>query len=206
MNALSLNGKAPLTLDQYTSIGPVVGNELKNKAVTAIVVVIICIVIFVTYAFRKVSEPVASWKFGLATIIALFHDVIIPTGLFIIYIHYRGGQIDILFVSAILAILGYSVHDTIVVFDRIREHLRTNQSLKGKEPFDVTVGKSVAETFGRSINTSLTIFLVLLVLYFVGGFYYSKFCTCTSHWCYCRHLFIYFCRFTASCNARKNAA
>jgi preprotein translocase subunit SecF len=171
LTALDLNGShGSTTVSRYDSIGPVVGNELKNKSLTAIIVVIICIVIFVTYAFRKVSEPVASWKYGLATIVALFHDVIIPTGLFIIYIHFKGGEIDVLFVSAILAILGYSVHDTIVVFDRIREHLRINHE-KGirKEPFETTVGKSVAETFGRSINTSLTIFLVLLVLYFIGG-------------------------------------
>jgi preprotein translocase subunit SecF len=105
----------------------------------------------------------------LATIIALAHDVIIPTGLFIIYIHYHHGEIDVLFVSAILAILGYSVHDTIVVFDRVREHLRINREERKKEQFDITVGKSVSETFGRSINTSLTIFLVLLALYILGG-------------------------------------
>jgi preprotein translocase subunit SecF len=166
--ALSLNNKYPATIDKYDSIGPVVGNELKNKAYTAIALVIVCIVLFVTYAFRKVSEPVQSWKYGLATIIALIHDVIIPTGLFIIFIHYHGGEIDVLFVSAILAILGYSVHDTIVVFDRVREHLRTNKEDRTKEPFETTVGKSVSETFGRSINTSLTIFLVLLVLYMLG--------------------------------------
>jgi preprotein translocase subunit SecF len=169
LKALSLNGKAPISVENYNSIGPVVGNELKNKAYTAIVLVIICIVLFVTYAFRKVSEPVASWKYGLATIVALLHDIIIPTGLFVAYTHFHGGEIDILFVSAILAILGYSVHDTIVVFDRIREHLRLNKGVKTKETFEETVGKSVSETFGRSINTSLTIFLVLLILYFVGG-------------------------------------
>jgi preprotein translocase subunit SecF len=167
--ALALNDKNPVTIDKYDSIGPVVGSELKNKAYTAIILVIICIVLFITYAFRKVSEPVPSWKYGLATVIALFHDVIIPTGLFIIYTHFHGGEIDVLFVSAILAILGYSVHDTIVVFDRVREHLRNNKEQKVKEPFDVTVGKSVSETFGRSINTSLTIFLVLLVLFLIGG-------------------------------------
>ncbi len=169
LGTLSLGSAYPLTVQSYNSIGPVVGSELKNKAVTAIIVVILCIVLFVTYAFRKVSEPVASWKFGLATIVALLHDVIIPTGIFIIYIHYTHGEIGILFVSAILSVLGYSVHDTIVVFDRVREHLRINKEDRKKESFDVTVGKSVSETFGRSINTSLTIFLVLLVLFFVGG-------------------------------------
>jgi preprotein translocase subunit SecF len=169
ISTLSLNNTYPASIERYDSIGPVVGSELKNKAVTAVIVVILCIVLFVTYAFRKVSEPVASWKFGLATIIALLHDVIIPTGIFIIYTHYTHGEIDILFVSAILSVLGYSVHDTIVVFDRVREHLRINKEERKKETFDITVGKSVSETFGRSINTSLTIFLVLLVLFFVGG-------------------------------------
>jgi preprotein translocase subunit SecF len=205
LSALDNNGAISMTVDSYNSVGPTVGNELKNKAYTAIAVVIICIVLFVTFAFRKVSEPVPSWKYGLATIIALAHDVIIPTGVFLIYIHFTGGQTDILFVSALLAILGYSVHDTIVVFDRIREHLRNNKEaggrlIKGKnlnanqnmknqnmkgpnvkgvnvivstanpgEPFGETVGKSVSETFGRSINTSLTIFLVLLVLVLIGS-------------------------------------
>jgi preprotein translocase subunit SecF len=169
LTALTFSNTKSFTLENYSSIGPVVGNELKNKSFTAIAVVILCIVLFITYAFRKVSEPVPSWKFGLATIVALFHDVIIPTGLFIIYAHYHGGEIDVLFVSAILAILGYSVHDTIVVFDRVREHLRVNREQRTKETFDITVGKSVSETFGRSINTSLTIFLVLVVLYLIGG-------------------------------------
>ncbi len=169
LDTLSLNNTHPLTLENYNSIGPVVGNELKRKAYTAIAVVVLAIVLFVTYAFRKVSEPVQSWKFGLATIIALLHDVIIPAGFFVIYIHYFGGEIDILFISAILAILGYSVHDTIVVFDRVREHLRINKEERKKESFEITVGKSVSETFGRSINTSLTIFLVLLALYIFGG-------------------------------------
>ena len=170
LNTLSFGGKAPANLIRYNSVGPTVGNELRKKSYLAITLVVICIVLFVTFAFRKVSQPVASWKFGLATIIALCHDVIIPTGAYILISKfYTGGQIDVLFVSAILAILGYSVHDTIVVFDRVREHLRINRENRSKEDFETTVGKSVSETFGRSINTSLTIFLVLLVLYLIGG-------------------------------------
>jgi preprotein translocase subunit SecF len=167
--ALSLGSTSPYVLESYDSVGPVIGAELEQKSIVAIAVVIACIVLFVTFAFRKVSEPVPSWKYGLATIVALAHDVIIPTGFFIMYLHYTGGQLDILFVSAALTILGYSVHDTIVVFDRIREHLRINQEQRAKEPFSITVGKSVSETFGRSINTSLTIFLVLLILFLAGG-------------------------------------
>jgi preprotein translocase subunit SecF len=127
------------------------------------------IVLFVTFAFRKVSKPVSSWKYGFATIIALFHDVIIPTGVFVFLGHFKGIEIDLLFVTGLLAILGYSVHDTIVVFDRVRENLKVNRDTGIKEEFDITVGKSVHQTFGRSINTSLTIFITLLALYLVGS-------------------------------------
>jgi preprotein translocase subunit SecF len=152
--------------EKFNSIGPVVGTQLKNKALIAILAVVLCIVLFITFAFRKVSFPVASWKYGLATIIALAHDVIIPTGVFVLWNHFHSGEIDLLFVTALLAILGYSVHDTIVVFDRVRENLKERNS---KETFIETVGKSVTQTFGRSINTSLTIFLALVALYFIGG-------------------------------------
>jgi preprotein translocase subunit SecF len=155
--------------ERFNSIGPVVGNELKNKAFVAIALVILCIVLFVTFAFRKVSKPVSSWKYGFVTILALVHDVIVPTGVFILYAHIYGGEIDLLFVTAILAILGYSVHDTIVVFDRVRENLRINYDSRQNEDFEVTVGKSVSQTFSRSINTSLTLLLVLIVMYFIGG-------------------------------------
>ncbi len=169
VEALTIDPANQVTLDRYDSVGPVVGNELRKKALTAVVIVIICIVLFITYAFRRVSEPVASWKYGLATVVALLHDVIIPTGIFIMYIKFTGGEIDVLFVSAILSVLGYSVHDSIVVFDRVRENLQKNNENKIKENFDITVGKSLSETFGRSINTSVTIFLVLLVLFIYGG-------------------------------------
>lgn len=155
--------------DQFSSVGPVVGASLKTKSYYAIAVVVLCIVLFVTFAFRKVSEPVPSWKFGLATIVALAHDVIIPTGVYIVFCHFTGAQIDLLFVTALLAILGYSVHDTIVVFDRVREHLRLNSEYRTKEDFETTVGKSVRETFGRSINTSFTIFIVLMALFLIGS-------------------------------------
>lgn len=167
--AFSEQGTLTIKEERFNSIGPVVGNELKTKALWSIGLVILCIVLFITFAFRKVSYPVASWKYGVATIIALAHDVVIPTGVFVAWSHFYGGEIDILFVTALLAILGYSVHDTIVVFDRVREHLRMNQGSKSKESFTETVGLSVNQTFGRSINTSLTIFLALVALYIIGG-------------------------------------
>ncbi len=174
INHISIN---PPTVLRQNSIGPVAGAELKSKAIKAIAVVVVMIVLFVTFAFRKVSHAslskgsrgVSSWKYGFATIIALFHDVIIPTGVFVFLGHFKGVEIDLLFVTGLLAILGYSVHDTIVVFDRVRENLKINRDSSLKEEFEETVGKSVAQTFGRSINTSLTIFITLLALFIVGS-------------------------------------
>lgn len=153
-------------LKTFDSIGPILGKEALRKAGVSIVLVILGIVLFITFAFRKVSEPVSSWKYGLVAIVALIHDVIIPTGAFSILGHYRGYEVDTLFVTAILVILGFSVHDTIVVFDRVRENLRL--SSKGKS-FETTVGESINQTIVRSINTSLTTLIALVVLYFLGG-------------------------------------
>ncbi len=169
LSAFSSDPANSAKVELSNTIGPSVGNEMQSKALYAILMVILCIVLFITFAFRKVSMPVSSWKYGFATIVALAHDVLLPAGFYVAYIHFYGGEIDLLFVTALLAILGYSVHDTIVVFDRVREHLRVNQSTKTKESFAETVGKSVSETFGRSINTSLTIFLALLALFIIGG-------------------------------------
>jgi len=150
---------------RFDSVGPTVGAELKNRALWAIVVVLILIIIYIAFAFRKVSRPVASWKYGVAAIIALFHDVFVPAGIFAILGHYFGVEIDLLFVTGILTILGFSVHDTIVIFDRIRENLRKGI---GKS-FDETVNISVNQTITRSINTSLTVFLTLMAIYLFGG-------------------------------------
>jgi preprotein translocase subunit SecF len=160
---------SPLTIERSNTIGPVAGAELKNKAILAVIVVVFMIVLFVTFAFRKVSKPVASWRYGLATIIALFHDIIIPVGVFVFLGRLYGLEIDLLFVSGLLAILGYSVHDTIVVFDRVRENLRVNEEEKVYENFETTIGKSVTQTLARSINTSLTLLIVLITLYFIGS-------------------------------------
>lgn len=164
--AAVLAALSPGTLNAFDSVGPILGAEALRKALWSIVLVILAIVIYITFAFRKVSEPVASWKYGLTAIIALAHDVIIPTGIFAILGHFAGYEVDTLFVTALLVVLGFSVHDTIVVFDRVRENLRNNS---GKESFADTVGKSVAQTFVRSINTSLTTIIALVVLYLLGG-------------------------------------
>ncbi|MEX0651971.1 MAG: protein translocase subunit SecF [Candidatus Paceibacterota bacterium] len=169
LSALSLNGEFEVAQERITTIGPVIGNELKNKALTAIIVVIIAIILFIAFVFRKVSEPVSSWKYGLIAVLALLHDVLIPIGVFAVLGHLFGSEINVLFVMALLAILGYSVNDTIVVFDRVRENLRINKELHRKEDFDLTVGKSLSQTYTRSINTSLTTVLVLFALFFFGA-------------------------------------
>ncbi len=152
---------------RFDTVGPVLGAELQGKAIWSIVLVILAILIFITFVFRKVSRPVASWKYGIVAIIALFHDVIVPTGIFA-YLGRAGGyEIDALFVTAILVILGFSIHDTIVVFDRTRENLRINGD-SGKKTFETIVGESVSQTLTRSINTSLTTVLALIVLFILG--------------------------------------
>lgn len=156
-------------IERSNTVGPVAGAELKSKAIKAIAVVILMIVLFITFVFRKVSNPVSSWKYGLATIVALIHDVVIPTGVFVFLGATLGLELDLLFVTGLLAILGYSVHDTIVVFDRVRENLRINQEQNRTEEFEHVVGRSVSQTFTRSINTSLTIFITLLALYIFGS-------------------------------------
>jgi preprotein translocase subunit SecF len=150
---------------RFESVGPVVGSELKSRAFYAIALTMLAIVLYIAWAFRKVSRPIASWKYGVATLVALVHDVIIPVGFFSILGHFMGVEIDLLFVTAVLTILGFSVHDTIVVFDRIRENLRRG----GSGDFEATVDKSIHQTLTRSINTSLTVLLTLLAVYIFGG-------------------------------------
>ena len=150
---------------RYESIGPTIGNELKSKAIYALVMVIIAIVLYIAYAFRKVSGSISSWKFGLCAVGALFHDVIIVLGIFSVLGKYLDVQIDSLFVIALLMVLGYSVNDTIVVFDRVRFNIlkETSKSLEN------TVEQGVNQTLVRSLNTSVTTLLVLLALYLFGG-------------------------------------
>lgn len=168
LTAISDGGKAKLEVKRFDTIGPILGAELRAKSLVSIILVIIAIVLFITYAFRKVSEPVSSWIYGLIAVISLVHDVIVPTGVFAILGHYYGHEVDTLFITALLVILGFSIHDTIVVFDRTRENLKINKEEGKKEAFDLTVSKSVSQTFARSINTSLTVVLTLLALYFIG--------------------------------------
>lgn len=169
----TLSGEGKLTMKEvnFNSIGPSVGRELTRKAIVAIILVSLAIICFIAFAFRKVSKPVSSWRYGLIAIVSLLHDVIIPVGLFSILSHYFGAEVDTLFVVAVLTILGLSVSDTIVIFDRIRENLSTQikaQIKIKKENFGEIVGKSLEQSFVRSISTSLTVILVLLALFFFG--------------------------------------
>lgn len=164
LKALAAGDKYKIEEKSFNSIGPSVGKELSRKAIISIILVSLGIIFFIAYAFRKVSKPISSWKYGLIAIVTLLHDIAIPAGLFAILSHYTGVEIDTLFVVALLTVLGLSVSDTIVVFDRIRENLSNHIS----SDFSETVGKSLNQTYGRSINTSLTVILVLLALYFFG--------------------------------------
>lgn len=150
---------------QFQSIGATIGKELLNKALWAIVYVILGISLYVTYAFRKVSYPVKSWKYGVITLFTLFHDVIVPAGFFAILGWKFGVEIDTNFIVALLVVMGFSVHDTIVVFDRIRENVLNHG---GNTKFSDIVNKSVNQTFARSINTSLTVMIALFAMYFFG--------------------------------------
>ncbi len=168
LDALSPEG-AQATELSFTSVGPSVGSELARKALVALGVVIITIMLYIAWAFRKVSRPVSSWVYGSIVVAILFHDVIVPTGFYAIWAHFTGAQVDTLFLVALLTILGYSVNDTIVIFDRVREHLARDQKVSTHEEFSALVGRSISETMGRSINTSLTVILVLVALAFFGS-------------------------------------
>ncbi len=150
---------------EYDSIGPVIGQELKQKALYQLILVSIGIIFYIAYAFRRVARPITPWQFGIAAVIALLHDLLIVLGIFSFLGHYHGIEIDSLFVTAMLTVLGFSVHDTIVVFDRIRENLK----IYAGQSIDFVVNHSISQTLVRSLNTSLTVLFVLLALLLFGG-------------------------------------
>lgn len=154
-----------VTEDQFTSIGPVIGKELTGRAFYQLLLVSLGIILYIAYAFRKVTRPVSSWRFGWAAIIALVHDLFIVLGVFAILGHFWNVEIDSLFVTALLTVLGFSVHDTIVVFDRIRENLR----LRAGQSLPEIINASINQTIVRSLNTSLTVIFVLTALLLFGG-------------------------------------
>lgn len=169
IGALEAEGAHALTVERFNTIGPSLGQELAIKTLYAILAVTFAIVLYIAWAFRGVSRPVPSWGYGLTTIFVLAIDIIVPTGFFAVYAFFTGAQVDTLFVIALLALLGYCVNDVIVIFDRVREHLKTNEEKNIKEDFDVTIGKSITETLSRSINTGLTIVFALAALAVIGS-------------------------------------
>jgi preprotein translocase subunit SecF len=166
MEKLSSFGTA--TEVQFNSVGPTIGEEIVRKSWWAIGLVSLSIIAFIAFAFRHVSKPVASWKYGVVTIVTLLHDVLIPTGLFAYLGYARGAEVGVFFIVAILTTLGISINDTIVVFDRIRENLRINSERGITERFTDLVWKSTMQTLTRSINTSLTVLIMLAALFVLG--------------------------------------
>lgn len=150
---------------RFESIGSVIGKELKQKSTGSIILVSLAIILYIAWAFRKVSKPINSWKYGILTVVALLHDIILPLGLFAVLGKFLNVEIGAPFIAAILTIAGYSVNDTIVVFDRVRENLIK----EGDGNFENIIEKSVNQTMARSINTTLTTLLALAAVYFFGG-------------------------------------
>ena len=152
--------------ENYQTVGPVVSRDLTNKTIWSVVIASIAIILYIAYAFRRTPKPASSWRFGLAAVAALIHDLIITTGFVSIVGHfYSWMQVDALFITALLTIMGFSVHDTIVVFDRLRENLIR----KPESDIETLANDSIIQTLSRSINTSLTTILVLTALFLIGG-------------------------------------
>lgn len=153
---------------QFSSISPIIGGEILNKGLIALGLIIVSIILFIAFAFRRVSKPIASWKYGVVTIVTLLFDVLVPVGVFAALGHFMAAEVDSLFIVALLTILGISINDKIVVFDRIRENLIKASESRKQEDFTEIVNRSISQTITRSINTSLTVVIVLLSLYFLG--------------------------------------
>jgi preprotein translocase subunit SecF len=154
-----------VTVLRFESVGPTIGAELTQKAFLAVVVASLCIILYIAWSFRHIPKPYTSWKFGVSAVIALLHDALVLLGLFSIFGHFYHAEVDTLFVTAVLTVIGFSVHDTIVVFDRVRENLPK----LSRATFSQVVDFSLTETLNRSLNTSLTVTLTLTSLLLFGG-------------------------------------
>ncbi len=155
-----------VTENRFDSVGPTVGDELKRKSLTAIVVLLFAIAAYIAFVFRKLAKVLSPWAMSLATVAALLHDIIIPIGVFALLGRYLGIEISAVFVAAILTILGYSVSDSVVVFDRVRENVLR---LGSRDKFDLVVHQSIMQTLSRSLNTTFTTLLSLIAIYLFGG-------------------------------------
>ncbi len=156
------------TEKRFESVGPTVSNDLRKKSILAISLATIALIFYIAIAFYRLPKFLSPWKFGLAAIVALAHDLLVVLGAFAIFGHFLGYEIDSLFITAMLTILGFSVHDTIVVFDRIRENFRSDSPVSHLKLEEVA-NFSIVQTIARSLNTSLTIILVLLAMLVLGG-------------------------------------
>lgn len=149
---------------RFDSIGPVIGQELRSKSIIALVVVFVAILMYIAYTFRKVSVPIASWKYGAITAFTALHDIIVPIGVFAILGKLHGVEIGTSFVAAVLTVMGFSIHDTIVVLDRVRENLQRTSGV-----FEEIVNRSLNQTIVRSLNTTISTLLALIAVYLFGG-------------------------------------
>lgn len=163
LRAILTEGGYTYTETQVNTVGPTLGKEMTRKAIIAIVIVILAILSFIAFSFREVSTPVSSWKYGASAMLTMAHDIIVPAGVYTLFSHYYGAEVNTLFVIALLTIMAVTISDKIVVFDRIRENLKIK-----KGSFDEIVGMSLIQTMTRSINTSFAIVLTLLALFFFG--------------------------------------
>lgn len=154
-----------VSIAQYTTIGPTVGRTLQVRAVQALIVASLGIILYLAFAFRKIPRRYSPWKFGMVAVVTLLHDVMVTVGIFVILSHVTAFEVDTLFVTALLTILGYSVNDTIIVFDRIRDNLFVQER---KESFAVIANRSVGQTWKRSMYTSFSTLIMLIALYFLG--------------------------------------
>jgi len=148
----------------FDKIGSAVGNETKHKSIIAIIIALVAIIIYIAIAFNKVSRPVKSWKYGMVTMVILAHDIILPLGMMALLGKFAAREFSIPTLTALFTILGYSVNNTIVVFDRVRENL-IKKSGEFKDIVDISINQSIS----RCINTSLTTLFPLIAIYVWGG-------------------------------------
>ncbi|MDQ4077763.1 MAG: protein translocase subunit SecF [Chloroflexota bacterium] len=160
--ALSEAHGAELIEQRFEAVGPSVGNEVTQGALFAVFAATFGILGYLAFAFRDVEHPL---RYGIVTILAMLHDVFLVVGLAALAGHFFGWEVDALFLTALLTVIGFSVHDSIVVFDRVRENLMTHRGL----PFEEVVNISTVQTLDRSINTQLTALFTLLAVYLFGG-------------------------------------
>lgn len=164
MQEVLKNKFGDLSVLRVETVGPTIGAELLRNALIGLVVASIAIVLYIAFSFRKVPRPASSWRFGIGAVLALIHDVVLVVGVFSLLGHFLHVEVDSLFMTALLTVVGFSVHDTIVVFDRIRENL-----LKVNASFEEVANLSIVQTLGRSLNTSITVVLVLIALLLFGS-------------------------------------